>query len=161
MGKIGETKGGDPTRGVGSVVPLRPKQPAKISVEAPENKAETRQAPEFFDPNSSKELVVPENSGTVARGANLKARLTALGVRGAENLPIKGRDAVRVKDTPIGKILEGSVVIESAKAMAKLEGVVRVSGDLTVQETHLAGGDATPATSLVEIGGRLTIEGVS
>ena len=82
-------------------------------------------------------------------------------MRHAEDLPIKRADVVRTKDTPIGKILDGSVTIEGPKGFGKLEGVVQVTGDLTVQEARLAGGEVTPVSTLVEIGGRLTIEGVT
>jgi hypothetical protein len=160
MTKIDGTKG----NAGGKVVALRPAV-VEAKIEAPEIKEETAptddKKPAVFDGATKRDVDFHDATGPMAaRGANVKARLAALGVKGAEALPIKTRDVARVKDTPIGKILEGSVVVESARHFQKLEGVVRVTGDLTVQEARLAGADATPAMDLVEIGGRLTIEGV-
>lgn len=96
-----------------------------------------------------------------ARGAGVRARLTALGVRGADTLPIKTAtsDAVRILTTPLGQILEGSATIESPRGLARLDGVVRVTGDLTIRESAIKSPDLLALGSLVEIGGRLTLEG--
>lgn len=90
------------------------------------------------------------------RGGNVKAGLAAFG-----QLPIKSAatDAPRVKETPVGKIFDGSLTIESPSGLKKLEGVVRVTGDLVIAESVAKSADFLVLKSLVEVGGRLTIEG--
>lgn len=112
-----------------------------------------------FDPAAGRDTALPPEP--IARGGGVRARLAALGVKGAEALPIKtaARDGVRLKDTPIGKILDGSLTIESPRGLQKLEGVVRVTGDLVIQESASKSADLLALRSLAEIGGRLTIEG--
>lgn len=85
---------------------------------------------EGFDPNAAKGTVVPETTLETGRGGHVQARLAALGL-----IKTAAQGVGRVKDTPQGKIFEGSLTIESMAGISKLEGVVRVSGDLTLQET--------------------------
>lgn len=187
MANIGGPKGpSDPTPGA-RILPLRPRtgapQPAAAPTESAE-KAEKAAQPDkaapqppqvrqrelrldlparnVFEPQPSRDVALPVGSGEpVARGAGVRARLAALGVRGADALPIKtaARDGVRLKDTPIGKILDGSITVESGRGLQKLEGVVRVTGDLVLQESAARSPDLLALRSLAEVGGRLTIEG--
>lgn len=95
-----------------------------------------------------------------AAGGSVKARLRALGLKGGEALvKSAASDAIHYSSVPGGRILHGSAVIESARALAKLDGVVRVTGDLTVQESALKSADLLVLKSLTEVGGRLTLEG--
>lgn len=115
-----------------------------------------------FEPQPTRDVTLPLGGGEpVARGAGVRARLAALGVRGADSLPIKtaAKDGVRLKDTPIGKILDGSITVESGRGLQKLEGVVRVTGDLVLQESAARSPDLLALRSIAEVGGRLTIEG--
>jgi hypothetical protein len=118
--------------------------------------------PEKNPLNPGAKVTAPtEGEGQAGRGAGVRARLAALGVKGAESLPIKtaARDAVGVKETPLGKILEGTIRIDTPRGLAKLEGVVRVTGDLVLQESAAKSPDLLALCSLIEVGGRLTIEG--
>ncbi|HEY4220980.1 MAG TPA: hypothetical protein VGO62_06550 [Myxococcota bacterium] len=156
MAKIGQPPDGSATNRVvgGKILPLvAPQKGPPVALQKPENKAETGGT---FDPTASKEVALPEAT-TGAVGAGVKARLAALGVG---TLPIKQTKVARITDTPIGKILDGSVLVENARALSRLEGVVRITGSLTLQEAQLTGGEVTPVNGLVEIEGRLTIEGV-
>lgn len=104
---------------------------------------------------------LPTNQGEAGTGGSVKARLHALGLKGGTDGLIKtaGSDAIRYSAVPGGRILHGSVAIESARSLAKLEGVVRVTGDLSIQESVLKSADLLVLKSLSEVGGRLTLEG--
>jgi hypothetical protein len=120
---------------VGSAKPAE-----KDKLQGPARTTETAPVPvsDEFDKVTG-QTQLPELPDDSSRGANLRARLTALG-----KVPIKTAesDRLRVRDGSGGKIVEGSVTIESPKGLQKLEGVVRVSGDLTLQETRLSGPSA-------------------
>jgi hypothetical protein len=165
----GPKKPNDPPKGVGGKVLSFPKVEKRgqvgnvpdIKAESPPDKALTVQTPvtptaEGFDPNAAKGTARPETVPIELRGGNVKARLAALG-----QLPIKtaAKDGGRIKETPVGKIFDGSLTIESASGLRKLEGVVRVAGDLVIAESVAKSADFLVLKSLVEIGGRLTIEG--
>ncbi len=108
---------------------------------------------------------LPAGPGEAPSGGSVKARLHALGLSaqgehgGGGLIKSAKSDAVRYSSVPGGRILHGSVVIESARALAKLEGVVRVTGDLTIQESGLKSADLLVLKALTEVGGRLTLEG--
>ena len=127
-----------------------------IKVELPEIKAETPPSvTEQFDGTAANTgTVLPEGPAPDAKGAQVRARLAQMG-----QLPIKKSEVGRVKDTPLGKIFEGSLKVESAAGLKKLEGVVRVTGDLVIQESVAKSPDFLALKSLIEVGGRLTIEG--
>lgn len=162
----GPKKPSDPGKVVGGKILSFPKVEKKETiVETPEIKGESssEKAPTKadqvpFDPNATKGArPLPDGVAGDQRGGGVKARLAALG-----KMPIKsaGSDGVgRVKDTPVGKIFEGSLSIESASGLKKLEGVVRITGDLSIAESVAKSADFLTLKSLVEIGGRLTIEG--
>lgn len=117
-------------------------------------------SPSVVERRSASEL--PPTAGEGGKGASVRARLQALGIKGTEGLVKTAQsDGVRYSSVPGGRILHGSVVIESARALAKLEGVVRITGDLTLQESLLKSADLLVLKSLVEVGGRLTLEGNS
>ncbi|MCC7073913.1 MAG: hypothetical protein IT383_21575 [Deltaproteobacteria bacterium] len=153
----------------------RPVSDARIGLEKPEKTKESEKvaepAPEPVGPDGDRFGHVPSMHGRQARelpagtgdgstGGSVKARLHALGLKGSPGL-IKSAasDAIRYSSVPGGRILHGSVVIESARALAKLEGVLRVTGDLTIQESGLKSADLLVLKSLTELGGRLTLEG--
>lgn len=105
---------------------------------------------------------LPGGAGEGGKGASVRARLQALGVKGAAGLvKSAATDGIRYSSVPGGRILHGSVVVESVRALAKLEGVVRVTGDLTLQESLLKSPDLLVLKTLIEVGGRLTLEGNS
>src|SRR5687768_4440189 len=106
MANIGGPKGpSDPKPG--KVLPF---QKREIKAEAPEIKAEKPShtsgphAPVIFDPAAAKGTVVPDAPSEQAAGAQVRARLAAMG-----QLPIKRTEVGKVKDTPLGKIFEGSL----------------------------------------------------
>lgn len=116
--------------------------------------------PSLLEKRSAQEL--PGGAGEGGKGASVRARLQALGVKGTEGLvKSAATDGIRYSSVPGGRILHGSLVVESARALAKLEGVVRITGDLTLQESLLKSADLLLLKSLVEVGGRLTLEGNS
>ena len=160
MANIGGPKGPpDTSKVIGGKLLQFPKVDKKpIQVDLPEIKAEIPHdlTSEGFDPSATKGTVVPEAPPESARGGNVRARLAAMG-----QLPIKtaAKDVGRIKETPVGKIFDGSLTIESAAGLKKLEGVVRVSGDLTLQESVAKSPDLLVLKSLIEVGGRLTVEG--
>ena len=84
-----------------------------------------------------------------------------LGLKGGTDGLIKtaGTDAIRYSAVPGGRILHGSLAVESTRSLAKLEGVVRVTGDLSIQESVLKSAELLVLKSLTEVGGRLTLEG--
>ncbi|MBI1947678.1 MAG: hypothetical protein HYS27_18465 [Deltaproteobacteria bacterium] len=104
---------------------------------------------------------LPAGQGDGQAGGSVKARLHALGLKGGTDGLIKtaGADAIRYSTVPGGRILHGSLAIESARSLAKLEGVVRITGDLSIQESVLKSADLLVLKSLTEVGGRLTLEG--
>jgi hypothetical protein len=155
MAKIGGPKGSDPTKVVGGKLVPFPQVP-KERAPPPEIKGET-DAPTGFDRKArGAGTVVPEPTTERAPGGHARARLTALG-----QLPIKtvANDVGRIKDTPLGKIFDGSLTIESIADLKKLDGVVRINGDLTLQENIAKSADLLALTNLIELDGRLAIEG--
>jgi hypothetical protein len=144
----------------GKLVQLRPAEKVE-KLESPPKTVETSPVPvsDEFDKINTGGITIPENVDEVARGANVRARLAAM----KGQVPIKDArsDQVRIRDGTGGKILDGSLTIESPRGLQKLEGVAIVNGDVTLQETRLSGADVTPVNSVVQINGRLTIEGVS
>ena len=151
MANLGGPKGpGDPTKVAGArVLPFKPVKDRKEIKPV----AEGKPSDVVFDPKATRETVIPE-AGDGPKASGVLARLAAKG-------PLKtaGRDAVRFKETPVGRILDGSVTAESVEGLKKLEGVVRVTGDLVIQESALKSVDLVVLKSLVEIGGRLIVEG--
>ena len=91
------------------------------------------------------------------RGGNLKARLTALGVKGGAPIKAQDADRVRSKDTPLGKVLDGVVKAETAQGLQKLDGVVKAH-EIGLQESRIKSADLLVLKSLLEVG-RFTIEG--
>ncbi len=103
---------------------------------------------------------LPTTQGEGGAGGSVRARLHAFSVKGAEGLvKTASSDALRYSSVPGGRILHGSVAVESARALAKLDGVVRITGDLSIQESTLKSADLLVLKSLTEVGGRLTLEG--
>ena len=101
-----------------------------IKLDLPEISQDLLERSEGFDPTAAKGTVVPETTLEAGRGGHVQARLAALGL-----IKTAAQGVGRVKDTPQGKIIDGSLTIESMAGIKKLDGVVRVSGDLTLQET--------------------------
>ncbi len=81
----------------------------------------------------------------------------ALKAHGVTSRPRAGR--VAVVHTPLGPVIEGSVTVDSAKGLRALEGVVRIMGDLTVSECMAKSADFVALSSLIEVDGRLAVEG--
>ena len=171
----GPNKPADPSKGA-KVLQLRKPEterldPAKVQAQTPPAAKTVETPPAPASDNFAKvgdkaagSTVVPdmhEDMSLAQQGSKVPARFAAMGALKTAPIKTASKDQLRVRDGSGGKIMEGSLVVESAKGLQKLEGVVRISGDLTVQEARLTGADATPVMSLVEIGGRLTIEGVS
>lgn len=116
--------------------------------------------PSLVERRQTQEL--PSGQGEGGKGASVRARLAALGIKGGEGLvKTAASDGIRYSTVPGGRILHGSVTVESARALAKLEGVVRITGDLTIQESLLKSADLLVLKSLQEVGGRFTLEGNS
>ncbi len=156
MAIIGGPKTPDPAKAVGGKLlhlPTAARTQSQPDLPAPHGESPKGQG---FDPNVAKGTVLPQSAPPSARGAAMRVRLAGMG-----QLPIKtaAKDAARIKDTPLGKVLDSSVTIQSAAGLRKLEGVVRVSGDLTLQESVAKSHDLLVLASLIEVGGRLTIEG--
>lgn len=117
-------------------------------------------APSMHGRPSTRELPANQDQGQGGSGGSLKARLHAFAVKGSEGLiKTASSDAIRYSSVPGGRILHGSVAVESARALAKLEGVLRITGDLSIQESVLKSADLLVLKSLTEVGGRLTLEG--
>lgn len=94
-----------------------------------------------------------------AGASQVLARLKALAFEGSK--VTKTPESARIVDTTEGKVLSGSVSIESPRDLAKLEGVVRVGGDLTIHEGILQNADLLVLQSLKSVERRLTFEGLS
>jgi hypothetical protein len=92
-------------------------------------------------------------------GGSVNARLQALGLRPDSLIKTAAKDKVRIVETPLGKVLEGSIHAETAAGLSKLQGVVRITGDLTIAESLAKSPDLIVLRSLVELGGRLAVEG--
>ncbi len=168
MANVGGPKGNDPGKlqKGGRILPFRGTKtadPAENKREISEVRSELDEGKGgVFDPGAPTigKDDLPDQHVEVVRGAGIKARLAALGVKGTEGL-IKAapKDGVRVKDTPLGRIIDGNVTVESAGGLHKLDGVARITGDLVVQESAARSMDFLALKSLVELGGRLVIEG--
>lgn len=176
----GPKRPSDPGLAGGKVLPFVPARPAPAAIPAASPRTAIPphapphvppEQPSRLEPAARRGLDVghgappeaprPADGGEVARGAGVRARLAAFGVKGAEALPIKtaASDAPRLLETPLGRVFEGSLVVESARGLLKLEGVVRVTGHLVLQESAAKSPDLLALSSLLEVGGRLTIEG--
>jgi hypothetical protein len=93
----------------------------------------------------------------VDRGGNLKARLTALGVKGAGLIKSQQTDRARSTDTPLGKVLDGAVHADTAAGLQQLLGVVKAR-EIGLQESRIKSADLLVLQSLIEAD-RFTIEG--
>jgi hypothetical protein len=95
-------------------------------------------------------------------GAGTSQVLARLKARGFEGKKLtKTAETSRVADTAEGKVLSGSLTIESRSGLQKLDGVVRVGGDLTVHEGVIKNADLLALKSLKSVERRLTFEGLS
>lgn len=73
---------------------------------------------------------------------------------------VGGPERARVVDTPQGKVIQGSVLVETAADLALLKGAVAVDGNLEIAESALAGKDLLAALhGLQVVGGNLALEG--
>lgn len=90
--------------------------------------------------------------------SQLLARLQAQGPEGRRR--IKTAEAPRIVDDAGGRVHDGPVSIESRAGLAKLDGVTRVAGSLTLQEAALKSADLLSLRELQVVEGRLTFEGL-
>ena len=88
--------------------------------------------------------------------SQLVARLKARGDQGVVASAVSGPTVVQTQE---GKVLSGSVQIESRSGLQKLEGIVRVGGSLAV-EGLLKNADLLALGDLKVVEGRLTFEGL-
>lgn len=88
--------------------------------------------------------------------SQLVARLKARGDQGVVASAVSGPTVVQTQE---GKVLSGSVQIESRSGLQKLEGIVRVGGSLAV-EGLLKNADLLALADLKVVEGRLTFEGL-
>lgn len=86
------------------------------------------------------------------------ARLQALGIEGRKR--VKTTEPPRVVDGTDGRVHDGSVGIESRAGLAKLDGVTRIAGSLSLQEGAVKNADLLSLRDLKVIEGRLTFEGM-
>lgn len=148
----------------GKLLDLRAKIEAKRLEKAAEEEpagetpaAPVSQADEFAKGKGTGKVVLPE-AGEGERGGGVKARLAALGLKGGDALiKTAGKDKARITDTPLGKVLEGAVMAESAAGLQKLNGVVKAH-EIGLQESLVKSADLLVLKSLIEVD-RFTIEG--
>jgi hypothetical protein len=91
----------------------------------------------------------------------MDARILALTTNAAP-LTIKSSKPLAplvVVDTPQGRVVQGSVHLDSAAAVHALEGVVAIHGDLVISESKLRSHQLVALSSLQTIEGRLVVEG--
>jgi hypothetical protein len=164
----------DPTLGstLGRVLPL----PRRGSVDGPaETKpAEAKPADAKAVETPAQSLGAPTQSSTFDRAAGtapavsapvegagksqVMARLQAMGVEGRKR--VKTAEAPRVVDGADGRVHEGPVTIESRAGLAKLDGVARIAGSLSLQEGAVKNADLLALRDLKVVEGRLTFEGM-
>jgi len=90
--------------------------------------------------------------------SQVMARLQALGVEGRRR--VKTAEAPRVVAGADGRVHEGPLTIESRAGLAKLDGVTRVAGSLSLQEGAVKNADLLALRDLKVVEGRLTFEGM-
>lgn len=127
-------------------------------LEAP--KVETQKAPEttFESGGTSQTIAAPvEGAGQ----SQVLARLKALGIEPGRKLTkTASTSGPSIVQTNEGKVLSGSVQIESRQGLQKLTDVVRVGGDLTIHEGVIKNADLLALKSLKSVERRLTFEGL-
>lgn len=108
-----------------------------------------------FDTNAGQtpQLVAP------VEGAALSQLVARLKARGDQNVVATAVSGPTVVQTDEGKVLSGSVQIESRSGLQKLDGIVRVGGSLAV-EGLLKNADLLALRDLKVVEGRLTFEGL-
>ena len=160
----------DPGASLGKVLQLRQQQVEKTDkvekVEAPKVEAPKAEATTTPDTRATFEgsTGTAQTLGAPVDGAGASqvlARLKARGFEGKKLTKTAETSGPRVVDTSEGKVLSGSVTIESRSGLQKLDGVVRVGGDLTVHEGVIKNADLLALKSLKTVERRLTFEGLS
>jgi len=108
-----------------------------------------------FDSNAGQtpQLVAP------VEGAALSQLVARLKARGGQDVVATAVSGPRIVQTDEGKVLSGSVQIESRSGLQKLDGIVRVGGSLAV-EGLLKNADLLALRDLKVVEGRLTFEGL-
>jgi hypothetical protein len=106
------------------------------------------------------ELDLPAAPVDGAGKSQLEARLAALGLDPVRfekpDLKLKALGPT-VLQTAEGKVMSGSLTIETREQLKQLSGIVRVGGDLTLQEGTFRNTDLLALSDLVTIEGRLTV----
>ena len=166
---VGPKGPSDPGLSLGKVLQLRQQQPIEKleKVESPKletpttttTTTTTSDASRFEGSTGTQQALATPVEG--AGASQVLARLKARGFEGKKLTKTAETSGPRVVDTTEGKVMSGSVTIESRSGLAKLEGVVRVGGDLTVHEGSLKNADLLALKSLKSVERRLTFEGLS
>jgi hypothetical protein len=149
-----------PTETATKVAPstVEPTEPTSSSTPAP-----TPSTPAaVFDNNvgQTPQLVAPVEGAALSQlVARLKARGDQSVAWGDQNVVATAVSGPTVVQTDEGKVLSGSVQIESRSGLQKLDGIVRVGGSLAV-EGLLKNADLLALRDLKVVEGRLTFEGL-
>lgn len=137
--------------GVGAASPATETKPVEATTKAasPETSTFDRAA------GSSSVIAAPvEGAGK----SQVLARLQAMGIEGRKR--VKTAEPMRVVDGADGRVHDGSLSIESRAGLAKLEGVTRLAGSLSLQEGAVKNADLLALRDLKVVEGRLTFEGM-
>jgi hypothetical protein len=116
-----------------------------------------------FDRSTTGPVAVPLAPSTPVEGAGVsqvQARLQALGLETRKRVKTAATEP-RVVDAADGRVLSGSVTIESRAGLGQLEGIARLGGSLTLQEGAVKNADLLLALrDLKVVEGRFTFDGM-
>jgi hypothetical protein len=163
---IGGTKGPGDVKGLAKVLQLRQPEPLekteKVASTEPPKPSSTPTAPSpeatFEGTTGTQQSIAPPVDG--AGQSQVLARLKARSFEGKKVTKTAATSGPSVVQTAEGKVLSGSVTIESKGGLQKLSDVVRVGGDLTIHEGVLKNADLLALKSLKTVERRLTFEGL-
>jgi hypothetical protein len=110
-------------------------------------------------PGVAPAVLAPSSPVEGAGTSQVLARLQALGLQGRRRVKT-AEVAPRVVDAGDGRVLSGSLTIESRAGLARLEGIARLGGSLTLREGAVKNADLLALRDLKVIEGRLTFEGM-
>jgi hypothetical protein len=110
-------------------------------------------------PGVAPAVLAPSSPVEGAGTSQVMARLQALGLQGRRRVKT-AEVAPRVVDAADGRVLSGSLTIESRAGLGRLEGIARLGGSLTLREGAVKNADLLALRDLKVIEGRLTFEGM-
>ena len=155
-------KGTDPSANLGKILQLRQQVVEKVEAPKVETTTTTTKAADssatFEGSSGTAQTMASPVDG--AGASQVLARLKARGFEGKKLTKTAETSGPRVVDTSEGKVLAGNITIESRSGLQKLDGVVRVGGDLTVHEGVIKNADLLALKSLKSVERRLTFEGL-